>query len=62
MAVASVKLLNAPGGAKSVTPAEFLALPISERTSLILKKQVEFYDAAGGLMNTLDAVKTLSAS
>ena len=39
---------------------EFLALPPTERTNLILQRRIEFLDDKGEPLPTLDAVRSIS--
>ena len=59
--VKEVRLLNDTGGYRVVTPAEFLALPATERIKLILAAKVQFHDSAGNLLPTTDALRTLKS-
>jgi hypothetical protein len=59
--VKEIRLLDGVGGHKSVSPAEFLAMPTAERIKLILAAKVQFYDGEGKLLPAMEAVKTLKA-
>lgn len=57
--VAKVMVANATGGWDTLTPQQFMAKPVTERTMLILKRRVEFHDPAGKVIPPLDACSVL---
>jgi hypothetical protein len=46
-------------GVRSITPAEYIAMPSVERTALLLRGKLKFLDAAGNQIKGSDAIKTL---
>lgn len=46
-------------GVRSMTPAEYLAMAPVERTGLLLRGKLKFFDAIGNEVKGSEAIKTL---
>ena len=57
--VAKISVVNASGGLDMISPDDFMAKPLDERTALVFKGHVKFLDAAGAFIPINEAMKSL---